>query len=111
MSVKPKSDLHSTHRRNVLIFSLLAVVLVSSVALIYIGTTKPKSDSFGDAIHVASEKNLRLVINNAENGKSVVIVFNDDISLTDSSLTIPANKNITLTSKNKVLQTNWCRLV
>jgi hypothetical protein len=83
-----------------LMISLLIVLVIFSVIIVYTFTVGSGSVSFGDAIHVTNEEELRNAVNDAENGKPVTIVFDKDISLTDSPLIIPANKNITLTSKS-----------
>jgi len=50
---------------------------------------------------VGNETELRAAINNAPTKKSYTIALNNDIALSVSSLTIPANKDITLTSNSK----------
>jgi hypothetical protein len=96
--------------------SLLIVLVISSAIIVYTFTMGSDSVSFGDAIHVTSEEELRVTVNDAENGKPVTIVFDKSISLTDSPLIIPANKNITLTSKNstrfyKLNGVDWCTTI
>jgi hypothetical protein len=81
--------------------SLLIAFVISSVIIVYTFTRNSDSGPFGEAIHVANEEQLRAAVNGAEKGKSVVIVFDKDISLTNSPLIIPADKNIILTSNGK----------
>ena len=50
---------------------------------------------------VSNETELRNAIDNAQAGKSVVIALDRDITLTESTLTIPVNKDITLTSNKE----------
>jgi len=113
---KSKSDLFGTQRRKELMITLLIVLMISSTIIVYTFTRGSENGSFGDAIHVANEEELRDAVNDAENGKPVTIVFDKDISLTDSPLIIPANKNITLTSKittkfYKLNGVDWCTAI
>ncbi|MCL2643172.1 MAG: hypothetical protein FWD52_06650 [Candidatus Bathyarchaeota archaeon] len=88
-------------RRTVLGVSLFVVLLLS---LVFIGTFMMGSRgvSLENAIHVKTENELRSTINNAFYRGSVVIALSNDISLSRSSLTIPANKDITLTSSKTI---------
>jgi len=107
LSSKSKLGLYSAYLRKVLIFSLLIVLVLSSAIIVC---------TFTMGIHVTNEEELRVAVNDAENGKPVTIVFDNDISLTDSPLIIPANKNITLTSKSitrfyKLNGVDWCTTI
>jgi len=82
--------------------------MITSAIIVYTFTRGSENGSFGDAIHVANEEELMVAVNDAENGKPVMIVFDDDISLTDSPLVIPADKNIILTSSG---ETSFFKLI
>ncbi|MDR2707687.1 MAG: hypothetical protein LBB87_02940 [Nitrososphaerota archaeon] len=94
MKVKLKSSLHSKHQ-TLLATSLLGVLLVSSL---FVGTfmNGVNGDSLENAIHVKNEDELKNAINNASS-KGTVIALDNDITLANDSLTISANKVITLT--------------
>ena len=86
-------------RRSSLFISLLVVVLAFSL-FTCVSLNVSSGVSLENAVYVSNETELRNAINNA--AKPAVIAFGKDIILTDSSLTIPANKDITLTSSKTV---------
>jgi hypothetical protein len=90
---------HIPLRTSLVLASLLVVVLTfscfvsifsnNSVSLFTLGTS--------DTVVVNNETGLRNAVNNAQTGKATIIAFDKDITL-KSTLTISANKDITLTS-------------
>jgi predicted outer membrane repeat protein len=84
-------------KRAALLFLLLSLCLLLSVTFAdYSFFVSGEPDTV-----VSNETELRNAINNAQAGKSVVIALDQDITLTESTLTIPANKDITLTSNKE----------
>ena len=83
-------------RRSLLVVSLFVVVLAFSLFT----CDCYSSVSLENAVYVSNETELRNAINNA--AKPTVIALEKDITLTDSSLTIPVNKDITLSSSKTV---------
>ncbi|MCL1977715.1 MAG: hypothetical protein FWG55_06430 [Candidatus Bathyarchaeota archaeon] len=98
MNIKSKFDFRCFHNRKTLIFvsTLFMVALVSSFLASAIINTSPFALGAPDKT-VNNETELKNAINNAPSKTSTIIALNNDISLS-SSLTIPANKDITLTS-------------
>jgi len=87
---------------------MFAVLLLFTIGLFFscfISTVNCASEP--DKI-VNNEAELREAINNAPTKKAVTIALNNDITLTESTLIIPADKNIILTS-NKA--TNYYKLI
>jgi len=83
---------------------LLFVVLLFVVTLVFscftfttFSSVSPFVSGNSDKI-VSTETELREAINNAPTKKTYTIALNNDIILTDSSLIIPTNKDIILTS-------------
>jgi hypothetical protein len=76
--------------------SLLVAVLVFSL---FIGSSMNgvSGASLENAIHVKNENELKNAIDNAAL-KETIIALDNDITLTESALTVPYNKDITLTS-------------
>ncbi|MCL1977399.1 MAG: hypothetical protein FWG55_04755 [Candidatus Bathyarchaeota archaeon] len=108
-NVNSKVRLHVSRRTAVLIFSLLLVLVVSSVAFCVLIMGDGKSFSveqdyilpaLDGAVYVENEAELRCAIDDAV-GKSVVIALIEDIHLAESALSIPNEANITLTIENK----------
>jgi len=95
MSVKPKSGSRNTRRRNLLI-TILVTVLVAASLFAYIMVMN------NDSNHVKTEAELINAIEKAPYEKSVVIILDNDITLSRGTLVIPVSKSITLTSKNNV---------
>jgi hypothetical protein len=83
-------------RKSLLLPSLLIAVLVSSLFVCVFGDSSCVGFLDG-VVHVKNEAELRNAINNASS-KEVTIALDNDITLTESSLTIHRNKNIVLTS-------------
>jgi predicted outer membrane repeat protein len=81
-------------------FALL-LVLVFLLASCLIVPMPVNAGSRTIVVVVSNETELRNAINNAQAGKSVVIALDQDITLTESTLTIPVNKDITLTSNKE----------
>jgi hypothetical protein len=77
---------------------LLITILLTSL-FNYVSTTNVEASSLGETIHVETEEELKTAINNTPQNTPTTITLNKDINLTQT-LTIPTNKNITLTSKN-----------
>ena len=97
-------------RRYLLLTSLLVVVLVSSLFVCVFMTNNFSVASLENVVHVKNEVELKNAINNTPNGGSIIIVIDNDIVLVNyyehnhtynyqtSTLIIPANKDVTLTS-------------
>ena len=84
-------------KKSALLFLLLSLGLLLSVTFVdssFFVSGEP------DTV-VSNETELRNAIKNAQTGKSVVIAIDQDITLTESTLTIPVNKDITLTSNKE----------
>ena len=110
MSMKLKFKLGRFYSRHELIFAvllLLAIVLVFSCFISTVNSASQFTSGNPDKI-VSNETELREAINNAPTKKPFIIALNNDITLTDTTLIIPANKNIILTS-NKA--TNYYKLI
>ncbi|MCL2642401.1 MAG: hypothetical protein FWD52_02640 [Candidatus Bathyarchaeota archaeon] len=97
-NVKTKHKLRISRKTTLLVFLFFAV-LTSSVYL-YSYYSGEKS-SLENAVHVKTETELRTAINNTPPNTPTSIALNKNIKLT-RTLTIPTNKNITLTS-NKII--------
>jgi len=99
----------SAHRKQLIIVSFAVVIVVVSLLFIYLYVCdEPDQNSLKNAVYVETENDLRNAINNAPLKKHTLIALNKDITLTSSTLSIPADKNITLTS-NRV--TGYYRLI
>ncbi len=109
VNVKSMFDLRRFYRRKVLCFVslLFVVVLVFSCVVSAFSCVSLFVSGVSDKI-VRNEIELRDAINNAPSKKSFTIALDNDITLTNSTLTIPANKDIILTS-NKA--TNYYKLI
>jgi hypothetical protein len=83
------------HRRKLLLVSLLIAVLIITSMFIYVFFVQHDTSPVSGDVAVRTEVELVNAVDNAV--EPIVITFDNDIQLT-SSLTIPANKNITLTS-------------
>jgi len=77
------------------------VLLVSLFPCVLVVGVENVSSSEVVVVHVNSESGLKNAVSNAPNGKSVVIALDNDITLTERDLSIPTNKDITLTSNDK----------
>jgi hypothetical protein len=84
-------------RNTELLFTLLAVILISSLSIVYVFMMNSDDTIVDGTIHVRSEKELVNAVNNAI--EPTIIALNKDIKLA-RSLVVSANKNITLTSNN-----------
>ena len=82
-------------RKSLILTSLIAVLLTS----LFVGTYMNSSSGafLENVVHVKTETELKNAINNAAS-KEITIALDNDITLTEASLTIPYNKNISLTS-------------
>ncbi|MDR2719356.1 MAG: hypothetical protein LBC03_00940 [Nitrososphaerota archaeon] len=92
----------SVRRRDLLIVFLVVVLLISS-SLLFVYVFMMDSDGsvpLDNVNSVMNEKELRNALNNVQIGESAIITIDNDIILTGFALSIPANKNITLTSNN-----------
>jgi uncharacterized repeat protein (TIGR02543 family) len=74
--------------------SLMAVLLLASL---FVGVFAPSAEG-QTAIHVGTETELKTAISNASNGVPVDIILDKEIGLTEGTLIISANKDITLRS-------------
>jgi len=101
---KSTNSLHCFHNRKALLF----VSLLFLITLTFSGILSEFNSGVSSFVLGASDKGvnneaeLRDAINNAPTKKSYTIAFNNDITLTGSSLVIPANKDITLTSNKAI---------
>jgi len=89
--INSKTGSHNTRRRNLIIISLLAVVLVCSL-FVYVFVVNNRGE-----VHVKSEVELMRAIDNVKIGESAIIVLDNDI-LVEVEVIIPAYKDITFTS-------------
>jgi hypothetical protein len=100
IKVRFKLDLHRCHHRSSLLFVclLFLIMLVSSCFVSVFSSSNGFSPFVLGASNkvVSNETELRNAINNAAG--STIITLNKDITLTETTLTIPAGKEITLTS-------------
>jgi uncharacterized repeat protein (TIGR02543 family) len=92
INVKPKFGLRGVICRNSLVFLTLALLVSSLCVCVFTLGVEGQT-----LIHVGTEEDLINAVNNAENNVPVVIALDNNIALT-FTLSIPANKNITLTS-------------
>jgi hypothetical protein len=99
MNVNDKSrvNLRCIHNQKILVFVFLLfiMILVSSSFVSVFGGVSPFVSGAPDKV-VSTETELRNAINNAAG--STIIALNKDITLTETTLTIPAGKEVTLTS-------------
>ena len=105
MSVEAKSNLRCFYSKQGLRF---AVLLFTIVLVFSCFTPTANSASENPDKIVSNETELREAISNAPTKKPFTIALNNDITLTDTTLIIPANKNIILTS-NKA--TDYYKLI
>ncbi|MCL2135699.1 MAG: hypothetical protein FWH37_09195 [Candidatus Bathyarchaeota archaeon] len=101
---KSTNSLQCFHNRKALLFaSLLFIITLTFFCLVseFNSVVSPFALGTSDKT-VSNEIELRDAVNNAPTKNSYTITFNNDITLTDSSLVISANKDITLTS-NKIV--------
>jgi hypothetical protein len=83
---------------------LLLTLLVFSL-FVYAGTTGAETSSLENTVHVGTETELRDAVNNAvRGGVAVVIVFDDHIGLTGTTLTIPFGADVTLRSDRELVK-------
>jgi hypothetical protein len=94
INVKAKSGV--CHKKLLIIFSILLVVLLSSL-VVYKVTVVDDVFSSDGSVQVETEKALKTAIDNIPLNTSTLVVLSRDIALTET-LIIPDNKNITLTS-------------
>jgi len=88
---------HISHK-TLLLTALLVVMLISS-CFTYSAFSGIVSFATGTSdVVVDNETELRDAVNNASFRRSTIIALNKDITLTDTPLTIPVNKDIILTS-------------
>ncbi|MCL2642543.1 MAG: hypothetical protein FWD52_03390 [Candidatus Bathyarchaeota archaeon] len=87
------------YNRKTLIFVVLLFMatLVFSCFVVTFNVISPFASGTSDK-NVSTETELREAINNVSTKKAYTIALNNDITLTDSTLNIPANKHIRLTS-------------
>jgi hypothetical protein len=87
-------------RSRLLLVSLILVVLLCSLfsCTMVVGA----KTSLKGAIHVSDEVELKNAVSNAKSGIQIVIAIDNDISLTEGMLVIPAGKDITLTSNKAI---------
>jgi hypothetical protein len=90
--------------------SLLLVILLITLSVFAYNLTINNTDNNTDAtnskkhtnaLHVKNENELKTAINNAPANKPTMIALDKDISLTDSALEIPRDKDIILVSEKK----------
>jgi len=103
---KKSSTPYNNRRKNLLIVFLCAALLISSSLAFTLNRTSFFASATPNVVEVNNEIDLREAVKNAESGISTVIAFSADIQLTgnsttDAPLTIPADKDITLTSVDK----------
>jgi hypothetical protein len=105
----------NTHHKKIALTLLFLTILITSLLICYRLTTNNTNNidediivdksivdetvSLEEAVYVKSEKELTTTIDNAKPNTLLVIALDKDITLT-KTLTIPTNKNITLTSKD-----------
>ena len=96
------------HRRLLLFVSLM--MLFGLLISLFSCTTAMDAEntSLKKTVHVKSETDLYNAVYNLPYGAAVVIVLNNDITLTKGSLAISDNKDVTLTSKKA---TNFYKLI
>jgi hypothetical protein len=104
----------NSYNKKMLITTLFIVILSASIFVCYKFTTNnttntdnevaiDKTVSLEDAVHVGSEGELKAAISAVSSfAPGAVIALDQDITLTET-LTIPANKNIILTSNSKTV--------
>jgi len=95
MNVKSKVNFRGFFSKGFFVSLLLVVLLFSSYVVSVFGGVSPFVSGASDKV-VSTETELRNAINNS--AKSTIIALNKDITLTEITLTIPAGKEITLTS-------------
>ena len=108
MATNVKTLLSVGHKRLLFVSLLLIVAILASLCVCTL-TVGVRVSSLEGAVHVGSEMELRAALNNTPPDTPVVIVLDRDIRLTKDSLVIGANKNITLTSGNKITE-EYCKL-
>lgn len=104
MAVTPKSSLNASHRRTLIVVSVIIAVVVLVSALFVYRSLIVDDDGL---IRVKTASELNEAINNAAVGVPTTIAFTTDIFL-GPELTIPTGADITLTSDSK---TDFFRLV
>jgi len=100
LTFNSKPKLHKLHHKKLLIsfaFLLSALLAFSCITSYTYDKTFFFTSGAPDKA-VNNETDLRNAINNAPTKKTYTITLNNDITLSDSPLIIPANKDITLTS-------------
>jgi hypothetical protein len=94
----PKVNFRYLHSKAFFFFFLFVAVLISSCfSPIFDSGVSPFASGASDKV-VSTETELRNAINNSAG--STIITLNKDITLTETTLTIPAGKDITLTSNS-----------
>lgn len=92
----PKVNFRYLHSKAFFVSLLFVAVLISSCfSPIFDSGVSPFASGASDKV-VSTETELRNAINNSAG--STIIILNKDITLTETTLTIPAGKDITLTS-------------
>ncbi|MCL1969986.1 MAG: hypothetical protein FWF66_00735 [Candidatus Bathyarchaeota archaeon] len=100
---KIKNGLHCfCNRKNAAFISLLFIITLTASCIISEYNTVSFFVSGAPDKVVNNETELRDAINNAPDKYTFTIALNNDITLTDSALIIPANKDIILTSSKLV---------
>jgi hypothetical protein len=84
--------------RLLLVSSILGLMLFSLFSCAMVGGAE---NSLMDVVHVKSETELRAAVDNAKTGTQIVIALDNDIILTEDTLLIKDEQNITLIS-NKI---------
>jgi hypothetical protein len=94
INFKFMTEIQPSNYKKTLLISLISVLLISALA---IGIFAPNAEG-QSTIHVGTETELRTAISNAATSVPVDITLDKEIGLTGGTLTIPANKEVTLRS-------------
>jgi len=106
INAKAKFNLHSIHNKKVFLFiTFITIVILFSSCFVLafnpvssVKLESPDAKSEVSDKNVSNEMDLREIVNNVM--EPTIITLDNDITLTNSALVIPAGKNITLTSNN-----------
>ncbi|MCL2134651.1 MAG: InlB B-repeat-containing protein [Candidatus Bathyarchaeota archaeon] len=104
-----KKNIHKSALNKRLLFtSLLFILLISSISSC-IPLTKATAE-FNTSIvnYVSDESELRTAVNSAQIGTPLVIALTNNITITESSLVIPSNIDVTLTNADGKVYTLIC---
>ncbi|MDR2707801.1 MAG: hypothetical protein LBB87_03525 [Nitrososphaerota archaeon] len=99
-NIKAKYGLRCLSKRKTLVFASLLFIVAALCSSLFAGMfLNCSSGAFWDnVVHVKNESELKNAIDNASSSKETIIALDNDITLTESAITIPYNKDITLTS-------------